>query len=633
MMHIRRPQPAGVAVAGDQQPDSAPRRVWIRRTVAAHTMIALAAASIVAATSGPLRAQSGWTVSSDRGPAVPGPYRNDNRGPRGETRPPGFGPSIAPGSVDTGKVQRGELAPIRTGPGDTLPSGVWRGLDVAAIERLITPLELPNRSPQLNQLWRSIMTSRDAPRFDTNKRRGRGSAAQFALLKAEALYRSGQLSDAERLLNAASDRPKSAVFQGIAAHILLARRKYSEGCQAAKEAASDVKRLPRAVRGKTIAIAGFCAVHAGNRAAGKLAAELARHNGYRNRFALALLDAIGRNRRPKLSLPKQLDVIDGLLLEAAKQAPPGRFLERAEPALLAMLATPLKTVTTTNIAAAEQAVRSNVIVPEDLATTYRRYAFSAGAVDDPLSPNIEPALRRAALFQAAERDRTPARRIRLLRALVDDARRYDLTFATLKMIKPLVDTLPRTPEIGWFAETAIESTLAAGDPSAALSWTIFAAALDHNADGTLHHWRSLIEIAHGTGDTHGGNSLASVEALAAHGRFSPEMLQRLATVLDALDYNIPIPLWERASKNPQPKSGHLPPTGVLSQLKTAAANKELARVVLLGLRTIGPDGAPGANILALGECIRALKRAGLEPEARRLAFEALFDHWPRIQVN
>ena len=43
----------------------------------------------------------------------------------------------------------------------------------------------------------------------------------------------------------------------------------------------------------------------------------------------------------------------------------------------------------------------------------------------------------------------------------------------------------------------------------------------------------------------------------------------------------------------------------------------------------GPNAAEGANILALGDAVRALKRTGLEPDARRVAFEALFAAWPR----
>ena len=51
--------------------------------------------------------------------------------------------------------------------------------------------------------------------------------------------------------------------------------------------------------------------------------------------------------------------------------------------------------------------------------------------------------------------------------------------------------------------------------------------------------------------------------------------------------------------------------------------------MLLVLRTLGGNGAEGAHMIALGDAVRGLKRAGLEPDARRVAFEALFGGWPR----
>ena len=104
-------------------------------------------------------------------------------------------------------------------------------------------------------------------------------------------------------------------------------------------------------------------------------------------------------------------------------------------------------------------------------------------------------------------------------------------------------------------------------------------------------------------------------------------------MLDALDYQIPVPLWEAASRSPQPKTGHLPETGVLSQLQDAAKKKEFARTVLLANRTLGASGAEGAHLIALGDSIRALKRAGLEPDARRLGLEAVLQVWPRMAAN
>jgi hypothetical protein len=101
------------------------------------------------------------------------------------------------------------------------------------------------------------------------------------------------------------------------------------------------------------------------------------------------------------------------------------------------------------------------------------------------------------------------------------------------------------------------------------------------------------------------------------------------TVLDALDVDVPLRLWESAGRVAQPAGGHLPATGVLAELAQASQQKEAGRTILLVMRALGPDGPDGANVLALADALRALKRAGLEADARRLAVEALFADWPR----
>jgi hypothetical protein len=187
------------------------------------------------------------------------------------------------------------------------------------------------------------------------------------------------------------------------------------------------------------------------------------------------------------------------------------------------------------------------------------------------------------------------------------------------------------PEIGWFAETAIEIHLVAGNFEEARRWAGLGDLTGQSEPGSmpLEHWAALADIADPAQVQNRTRSLDAVERLAAHGRFDPELLHRVVTVLDALDINVPIPLWDIASRTPQPAGGHLPDTGVLSELADASRRKAFAKTVLLVMRTLGPAGAEGAHMIALGDCIRALKRAGLDAEARQLGFEALFSAWPR----
>ena len=150
------------------------------------------------------------------------------------------------------------------------------------------------------------------------------------------------------------------------------------------------------------------------------------------------------------------------------------------------------------------------------------------------------------------------------------------------------------------------------------------------ADRTsLRQWRALIDIADPARRTGRPPSLVAIEEMAMQGGLGAVTVHRLATVLDALDIDVPMGLWEAAGRAPQPADGYLPETGVLADLAQASKRGEGGRTILLVMRTLGASGPKGANILALGDAIRALKRVGLENDARQLALEALIAVWPR----
>jgi hypothetical protein len=539
-------------------------------------------------------------------------------------------PSLSPAAT---AVERGELAPVIAADGSDLPIDLWTGLDSAGIEKHLARLDIPPRSAAVNNLWRRLLQSDATP--------ASGDPRKFQALRAEAYLRSGLLQEqAEALGKAAGtgiDAEVDAVLLVLKARAEIASGQAEAGCASIKAAGGRKADLPKRLKGDVIVLAGYCSALAGNAAAAGLAAELAREESHDAPTALAVLDALAGGqdaaRTQKIALPKRVDAIDHRLLALTAPQEPGVLLERADPSALYVLVSAPETEPKLRLAAAEAGARINVISSDRLAEVYRAYPFAAEDLVDPLAGRPDPLLRRALLLKAADAERTPQRKTRLLRALLDDARRTGLYLPALRLSAKPIAALTRQIEIGWFAETAVEISLAAERYDDARAWAAFGQGLDRPASGLgpsgFKHWQALIDIADSGAVTTRGQSLASVEQMALAGRFSPEQLHRLATVLDALDYQVPIPLWEAASKTPQPSTGHLPETGILSELQDAAKKKEFGRTVLLTLRTLGPGGGEGAHMIALGDAIRGLKRAGLEPDARRLAFEALFGAWPR----
>lgn len=526
------------------------------------------------------------------------------------------------GDSNAGAVERGDLAPVMAPDGSGLPYELWQGLNVSTLERLISEIDIPPRSPALHKLWLRLITS-NLPPPD-----GGVTDQQFLALRLEILYRSGLLEEASRLL---SSQPASdPVVAILSARNAVGLGDKARGCDAMKAAGAAPAQLPKPVKADAALISGYCAALAGDAPGAGLAAELAREEGVKEGPGLAALDALSMGVKPQTAADRSITLIDYRLIEAAGGTVEGKQLRKqAAPALLAALALDTQAPVAERLSAAEAAAEVNAITPEQLAEIYRSGAAGEAAVSD--AAGSDTPQRRAALFVAAENEHTPQKKVRLIRSFLDDAHRAGFYLTALRMVAPASETIVAAPEIGWYAETGVEVALAAGNFGKAREWAAFGSAPSGAGGASLTHWLALVDIAEGAKGRQ--DDLQAVEDLAVRGRMDATLLHRLATVLDALEYDVPIPLWEAASKTPQPAGGYLPDTGVLTELQDAAKKHQFGRTVLLTMKTLGPNGAEGAHMIALGDSIRALRRAGLESDAHNLGFEALFASWPRSISN
>lgn len=544
------------------------------------------------------------------------------------------------GELDRG-VDSNSLGPVMSGAGvggsAALPYDLWQGLTVLQVEKLIAALTIPPRSTAVHDLWKRVITSKATPPSPGD------ADVPFSAVQSEALFRSGLLDDAHQVLVQSSSvatgsTNPSALSDALKARAAIAAMQPQSGCPIAKQLIRRIGELPKSLTGTASLMIGYCAVHDNNTAAAGLAADLTEDNGLSGSAGVTALRAYSVGTNPTYKSNARMSLIDYRIVEQVGGTINRGQLVDAKAPLLAAVATSKTAPLDVRIAAGEAALKLNAISIRDMTDIYRSAA--AGPSDpSPVDPatsgsNYGDEYRRAALYNAAETEASPLRKARNIRSFLDSSRRAGLYWHGLRMMADPANQLSTLPEIGWFAETGIETSLAVGDYSSARRWAAFAAAQRQDGGGDLDHWRALIDIAD-PGPARGrlANGLNLIERAAQRGLFGPVLLHRLATVLDALDTQVPIPLWEMASRTPQPTTGHLPETGVLSALQTAAKNKHYGHMLLLVMKTLGPNGAEGAHMIALGDSIRALKRAGLKAEARQLGVEALFGSWPRTVSN
>ena len=478
-------------------------------------------------------------------------------------------------------------------PASPLPNDPWRGIGASDLKQLLAAALLPSPSPVLAGLTARVLAGGDQ------------AGGEELALRVSALERAGRVEEAGGLLSRAvgSNDP---YLLGRYALVLLALGRGDEACEI--HLGQALQATPAVGTAKqALLVPAYCAAAGGDAAGARLALQLAREGGADTSVASATL---GQRQAP---IPKTVGVADYLFLSLGEKRPGAELAAKADPELLFLLARDGTAPAELRVAAAERPASLNIIAGEELARAYRESAQASKTARSPPAP-------RAKLFAAFEAAPSAKIRAESIAALLESARDQGNEVPIAEALARANAGLVQDPQADAFAETGIRVAALAGDEQSAWAW------IDASGE-RLRSWQLLLAA----GDPSGPRAEAALAhgvELALQGRLPPPLLHRLVTVLDALNHEVPVPLWDEAGKSPQPMDGDLPPTGMLTSLKQAADAGEIGRTVLLVAAVLGPKGAAGAHLIALGDALRALKRVGLDQEARRLGFEALYAHWP-----
>lgn len=513
-------------------------------------------------------------------------------------------------------VRSQDLAPLVPSSPETFSAvssdSLWQGMQAETFRRHLSNMKLPIRSWSLRPLWLRILTS-EQPEADI----------AFTEARGEALLRAGALREALDTVNR-SGPTGSMTLRLVGARAKIALGDIEGGCSAIKAAAAETPNLTAPVRDVVILYAGYCAARSGQPSGASLAAQLARNAGIDQPTTIQILDRVGSGTLGGAPGSDALSILDVRLLQLLPNALSTAERSRLSRPAAVALAIDESAEPGVRIAAAEIAAGAGAIGVDDLNAAYA--SVEKLRVGDPETEES----RRGRLWQDIVQDRTIYQRTRDIRTFLDAAKTAGHYEAALRLTATVLPQIKPVPEIGWFSETAIEISIASGRLDIARNWIAFASRQDGRTAASLSHWAALVDIADSQlPGSERGRDLDALERAALAGQIEPHDLHRLTTVLDALNYNVPVRLWDAANRTPQPTDGHLPQTGVLRELADASKAGPSARTVLLTLQTLGENGPTGAHMLALADGIRALKRSGFEADARRMAVEAVFPLWPR----
>ena len=536
----------------------------------------------------------------------------------------------AKASGDDVAIESSDLPPLagEAAPGDTQPvvsnttatpsssDQRWLGLPLAEARRLEAGMPRPLGSPMLAALWRQLLKG------------GRQADAEVMAFRAQSLLDQGWAADAAALLSSLpKDEPVIAL---VAAKAALAIGDGSGACPLLRQVpvAMTVK-LGKTDRSDFVAMAAFCAALSKDETQTALAADVLRETGIDRPVALAVLDGLSTGTAPDLPTDRALDLIDARLAGVVRPVRRAELGDRPSPDAVAALAADTARDPQSRAEAVEMAVAAHLLPASTLAEAYQAIELAPELRQNPLAQEAEGALKRAVLYQAAFEERAMLRKARYIRAMLDETSREGLGAGAAALLADAVEDLPQVGEIGWFAESAVEILVTAGRTARAREWIGRDQDLDTSGGRLgLGHWLVLANIRD-MSDVGRGTALPELEPAIRAGVIPPDVLQRLVTVLDALEYNVPIPVWEAAGTGQQSDAGDLPETGLLAELQKVARQGDRPKTVLLVVLALAKSGPGGTHQLALGDALRALMKVGMEREARQLAFEALYPLWPR----
>lgn len=492
----------------------------------------------------------------------------------------------------------------------------WLGVPVAEIERMSKDMSLPLGSPMLASLWRQLLKGGPV-----------GDPAALAY-RARALLDGGWAKDAAALLaKAPGGDLKLTILHARAA---LAESDGTGACPILKAVpAAEAIKLDAAYRTDFVSTAAFCAAATRDETQSALAADVLRESGIDRPVMLAVLEGLGSGGATDLGGAGVRDLAEIRALGLLRPVTVQDLGDKPAPALVALAAESPSDDPLARAEATELAVRAHLLPASVLAEAYAAIEIAPEVRQSPLAQEAEGTLKRAILYQAATKETAMLRKSRYIRALLDETTREGLGYPVAALLADPVTALPEVGEISWFSETAVEILIAAGRRPEAASWIRRDRELDTTgARAGLGHWLVLADLGGGAREGR-AEAMTELERAAKAGLFTPDVLQRTVTVLDAIEYNVPIPVWEMAGSGAQSDAGDLPETGLLSELQAAVQANDRPRTVLLAVLALARGGPSGAHQLALGDALRALKRVGMEREARALAFEALHPLWPR----
>lgn len=538
------------------------------------------------------------------------------------------------------------------------PLTLWRGAQWSVVSGLMPRMPAGLGSPALRDMARRLLVSRASVPV------GKPLDASFVALRIERLLAMGDVGNALALLKIAPDERRDEALARTRIEALFFDSNNADACKAVLNAIRDYSGLYWSQA------QAFCLALSGSHARASLIADLLRERENEiEKVFFAAIDALAGAKggeSPALTAPSALHLS---MMRAAGFRFPAEIVQTAQASVLRVVALAPNAALDIRLIAAEKAHRIGALTDDEIMRFYMSIPFSKAELSGPISAAEETwaPRTRALLVRAAAVQSVALAKAEVLRRAWQLGQERDGYAEIAGTSVPVVAGIEPAAELLWFAKDAARVLFAAGRSARALAWYQIAAAdsqrIEEARDAEAVLWPLAVladpitdtrQNADGENSDGAGNivvrpvgtNAVPVDAARLQTWFDTrrqadaqpdnqpdnqadaQTVSRQAaafyTLLEATGRRVPDALWQSLLDRPF--------TGVAGgdaglnvvwthRLETASTDARLGETVLLATVGAGDAGEKSLSVADAARMIVALRRVGLEAEARRLAVE------------
>lgn len=513
----------------------------------------------------------------------------------------------------------GTLGPAAGGLGADL----WSGTRRTFIETLMPRIPAKIESPTMRDLARRLLLS--VARVPLAKK-GSGTRTSLIARRIERLRAIGLIEEAGALLAASPARARDPDLLRLSAQQMVIEDNFSGACaEALRDGQRDVDRDWQR-------LVVYCQLRDGkNEAAAFGANVLAETAGFDDPAFLTLVDRLSGAGNVKVAALRRPTPLHLAMFRQAKLPLPKDVINTESPIVLRLVALSENTDAAVRLQAAERAAKLGALTPAKLGEIYASMDFPTADIERALSiaEEDQSPRARALLYRAALAQKVDTAKAAVLRKALEYGRKAGLTPLTVRLYRPMIEKLPATGVLAWFAGDATRALLSAGAAEAARPWLVLIrqrALRDDEMRRVRNGLWAYAVLAREAGAA--ANEAGAMDAWFASlqetdAKSAAAKAGLALSLMNAVGVYPPEGYHERVLALPPGKTrGTVAPPGVLQALADAAARRRRGEAVALALIALGPTKLEDAGVQLLHEVVKGLAGVGLTKEAQTLALEA-----------